>query len=143
MTIAGWTIPPVPRMRKPARRRNYGLVVWTTEAQTVMWTTQGHFEGTTEAYGSNYLSPTIQTDLDTVTTTDAVLLAEGFSWLQKSPANKPSARYGHAMTYDIYRDKTVLFGGYDSTGRRNDTWNGTALIGFRFMAHLHDCKMVS
>ena len=48
-------------------------------------------------------------------------------WTQQSPANSPSQRYIHSMTYDASRGQVVLFGGYSSTGIVNDTWlwNGT------------------
>ena len=34
----------------------------------------------------------------------------------------PSARAFHAMAYDPARGRVVLFGGWDSSGRRQDTW---------------------
>jgi murein DD-endopeptidase MepM/ murein hydrolase activator NlpD len=42
----------------------------------------------------------------------------GLTWSQKSTYPSPSARTGHAMVYDSYRQEVVLFGG-DSTG---ETW---------------------
>ena len=39
------------------------------------------------------------------------------------PYYKPSARSGHAMVYDSFNQKTILFGGYDEIfGLRNDLW---------------------
>ncbi len=48
-------------------------------------------------------------------------------WAQQSPANSPSQRYIHSMTYDAAHGQVVLFGGYSTTGIVNDTWlwNGT------------------
>ena len=43
-------------------------------------------------------------------------------WTEITPANSPSARLNHAMAYDSTRGKVVLFGGYDGSGRVNDTW---------------------
>jgi len=45
------------------------------------------------------------------------------TWANIGPSTHPSARWGHAMAYDAYRRRSVLFGGvdgsYDSLG---DTW---------------------
>lgn len=44
-------------------------------------------------------------------------------WLDRtSGAAAPSARSGHAMSYDGNRQVTVLFGGFDGTTYKNDTW---------------------
>ncbi|MGA7253174.1 MAG: kelch repeat-containing protein [Pseudolabrys sp.] len=48
-----------------------------------------------------------------------------YLWTQKEDIG-PSARFGHAMTYDSVRSRTVLFGGTlftgDQGGDINDTW---------------------
>jgi hypothetical protein len=48
-----------------------------------------------------------------------------FLWTQKEDIG-PSARFGHAMTYDSVRSRTVLFGGSSLIGGQvgsvNDTW---------------------
>jgi hypothetical protein len=48
-----------------------------------------------------------------------------FLWTQKEDIG-PSARFGHAMTYDSVRSRTILFGGGlligDQVGSVNDTW---------------------
>jgi len=48
-----------------------------------------------------------------------------FLWTQKEDIG-PSARFGHAMTYDSVRSRTVLFGGSLLVGGQvqsvNDTW---------------------
>jgi hypothetical protein len=36
---------------------------------------------------------------------------DGDTWIVRTPATRPPARYGHAMAYDAARGKTVLFGG--------------------------------
>jgi hypothetical protein len=48
------------------------------------------------------------------------------SWYQQSPANSPSQRYIHAMSYDATHSQVVLFGGFGN-GYLSDTWlwNGT------------------
>jgi len=50
------------------------------------------------------------------------------AWKQINPTVSPPARKLHAIVYDESRQKTVLFGGYDAGGRRNDLWeyNGSA-----------------
>ena len=54
-------------------------------------------------------------------TTPAV--AQGLDWTQVTPANSPSARSQHAMTYDSVRGKVVMFGGTDGIFNQvNDTW---------------------
>ena len=46
-----------------------------------------------------------------------------FLWTQKEDIG-PSARFGHAMTYDSVRSRTTLFGGLigGQIGSVNDTW---------------------
>ncbi|MEW5988762.1 MAG: kelch repeat-containing protein [Chloroflexota bacterium] len=44
-------------------------------------------------------------------------------WVERQPAHRPPARYGHAMVYDAARGVTVLFGGVgDYFVYLNDTW---------------------
>ncbi len=43
-------------------------------------------------------------------------------WHQLFPARSPSARHGHAMTYDSQRNRIVMFGGYSPAGVLDDTW---------------------
>ncbi len=45
------------------------------------------------------------------------------AWTPKSPVGdiKPSARYGHAMTY-LGGDQVLLFGGLTSSGPNDETW---------------------
>ena len=49
---------------------------------------------------------------------------DGTSWMQKSPASSPPARFAHTMVYDSARSQVLLFGGTtDYSGPyRNDTW---------------------
>ncbi len=42
-------------------------------------------------------------------------------WVQVASTG-PSARYGHAMVYDSFRQRTVLFGGNSGSGDLGDTW---------------------
>ena len=47
----------------------------------------------------------------------------GNIWNEIVLTNKPSARAGHAMVYDDYNQKTILFGGWSgNVGLTNDTW---------------------
>jgi len=47
----------------------------------------------------------------------------GTNWVQRSPANHPSVRYGHALVYDSARGVVVLFGGTENgQNRMGDTW---------------------
>jgi hypothetical protein len=44
------------------------------------------------------------------------------TWTERTPAGaKPSARYLHAMAYDVARSKVMLFGGFDGEYKQ-DTW---------------------
>jgi hypothetical protein len=43
-------------------------------------------------------------------------------WLKVNPPNAPPARAAMAMAYDEAGKKTVVFGGFDATSYRNDTW---------------------
>lgn len=106
-----------------------GEVQWAgTMVRSATWTTQNDFLNN-GASNTNYDGPTVRTD--TVVTDSgggAVRLGYGYSWLAKSPAVTPTARYGYGLAYDAKRDKTVLFGGFDSGGSRLDKtweWSGT------------------
>jgi hypothetical protein len=44
---------------------------------------------------------------------------DGSTWVQRSPATTPPARYAHAMAFDSARDRLVMFGG---SGTITDTW---------------------
>ncbi|MEW5761411.1 MAG: kelch repeat-containing protein, partial [Candidatus Thermoplasmatota archaeon] len=44
------------------------------------------------------------------------------SWTNAAPTNKPSARQSHAMAGIYNDDNVLLFGGYDDTGWKDDTW---------------------
>ena len=58
------------------------------------------------------------------TTLNDTWVWDGVSWTQKFPPIPPSARDGHAMSYDAARNETVLFGGFSpKTGAfLADTW---------------------
>lgn len=47
---------------------------------------------------------------------------DGSNWTEITPKDNPPARRFAAMVYDENIKKTVLFGGYDGTNYRNDTW---------------------
>lgn len=52
---------------------------------------------------------------------------DGNQWLQKAPGTSPNARAGHAMTFDYYRNKVVLYGGQDANGSTfAETWEWNA-----------------
>lgn len=44
------------------------------------------------------------------------------AWAEHHPAQSPPARAWTLMAYDAARRETVLFGGFDGTALRNDTW---------------------
>ena len=46
----------------------------------------------------------------------------GATWVELSPVQSPSARDGAGMTYDAALNRVILFGGQDSNGYFNDTW---------------------
>jgi hypothetical protein len=54
---------------------------------------------------------------------------DGTSWIQRTPLNAPSPRYGHVMVYDAGREHMVLFGGHLGTDGTSDDetweWDGT------------------
>jgi hypothetical protein len=53
----------------------------------------------------------------------ALSLAGSPAWTQLTPSGTlPSARNQHSAIYDSVRDRMVVFGGYDNSGRRNDVW---------------------
>lgn len=43
-------------------------------------------------------------------------------WLNVTPANSPTARYGHTMAYLDVSELILLFGGATEAGTANDTW---------------------
>ena len=47
---------------------------------------------------------------------------DGKTWKSITPKDSPTGRRFAAMVYDENIGKTVLFGGYDGTNHRNDTW---------------------
>jgi hypothetical protein len=46
----------------------------------------------------------------------------GTTWIELSPVQSPPAREGAGMTYDAALNRVILFGGEDSNGYFNDTW---------------------
>src|ERR1041385_1980516 len=55
---------------------------------------------------------------------------DGQDWRPVATTLSPTARTGHALTYDRARGRIVLFGGQTSGGPLSDTWefDGTAWI---------------
>lgn len=52
---------------------------------------------------------------------------DGSNWFRMAPASSPSARMQHAMAYDPFTARTILFGGTTGTpastaNHQNDTW---------------------
>ena len=49
---------------------------------------------------------------------------DGTNWLLRTPTTNPTARDGHAMTYDSSGSRVLLVGGppYGQTGSRVQTW---------------------
>tara|TARA_R110002072_G_scaffold217365_2_gene375002 strand:+ start:26046 stop:27362 length:1317 start_codon:yes stop_codon:yes gene_type:complete len=56
-----------------------------------------------------------------------VLSAQAPNWVQITPTTQPPGRQNSALAHDVQRGVSILFGGWDGTQRRNDTWewNGT------------------
>ena len=46
---------------------------------------------------------------------------DGATWIQRTPATSPPARFNHAMAFDAVRGRVVLFGGRGTFGL-DDTW---------------------
>lgn len=55
------------------------------------------------------------------------LSAQSTDWVQLNPTAQPVARQNSSIAFDTTRGVSVLFGGWDGSQRRNDTWewNGT------------------
>ena len=47
---------------------------------------------------------------------------DGTDWTDATPSRSPSSREGHAMVYDVARQRVVLFGGIGAEGRLDDVW---------------------
>ncbi|MGE0401567.1 MAG: kelch repeat-containing protein [Kofleriaceae bacterium] len=47
---------------------------------------------------------------------------DGFAWRALPASRRPSARWEHAMAYDVANDRVVLFGGRTAAGYSNETW---------------------
>jgi hypothetical protein len=49
---------------------------------------------------------------------------DGATWTQRNPPSSPTARSGHAMTFDARRGRVVLYGGVNqlTSTRFSDTW---------------------
>jgi hypothetical protein len=57
------------------------------------------------------------------TPTDEVWELAGPNWTQITPSGtQPTARYRHAMCYDINRNTMLMFGGLDNAGNQGDLW---------------------
>ena len=99
----------MPTMFPPARARA-GLVYDTARGNTIL------FGGAAGGYGQGE------------TPFGDMWSWNGTDWTQLTLATLPSARWGHAMTYDSARQVVVLYGGYGTNGILNDLWewDGTA-----------------
>ncbi|MFN3240353.1 MAG: kelch repeat-containing protein [Planctomycetota bacterium] len=47
---------------------------------------------------------------------------DGLSWSQLQPSQSPPPRYAHGMSYDPFRQKTIVYGGTVNFGYADDTW---------------------
>src|SRR5262245_27019680 len=48
---------------------------------------------------------------------------DGVNWTQRLPATRPAARANPGMAHDLFRNRTVIFGGTNAQGNRlGDTW---------------------
>ncbi len=47
---------------------------------------------------------------------------DGTEWVETTPGSSPPARSSHAMTFDVARDRTVVFGGGSDVAALSDTW---------------------
>ena len=85
----------------PAPRGNFALAYDSVRNRTVLFGGAGA--------GGSFLGDTWEYDGATQT------------WTQVFPAVSPTARYNAAMTFDVARGVSVLFGGYSGV-REGDTW---------------------
>ncbi|MGQ0796780.1 MAG: Kelch repeat-containing protein [Methanobacteriota archaeon] len=97
---------PVSASRSPPAREGHDLVYVDSSRRFLL------FGGRTEVG----LGPTGLLD-DTWSYDPA---ADG--WMERSPAERPSARTAYAMAYDARSDRTILFGGYTARGANDETW---------------------
>jgi hypothetical protein len=97
---SGWALVSLPS--RPPGRSNSGLAFDAARNRMVLF---GGWDGT------NYRQDTWEWD------------GSPTGWMQRSPATRPRARRGHALSYDASRGRVVVFGGRISTsGWANDTW---------------------
>ena len=47
---------------------------------------------------------------------------DGAAWTEAEPTSPGPARLNHILAYDSVRERTVVFGGHNSSGHRRDTW---------------------
>ncbi|MBI3891014.1 MAG: PKD domain-containing protein [Candidatus Wallbacteria bacterium] len=94
-----------PAANQPSQRGAHALAYDTARQRVVLF---GGYPG------DGYLNDTWEWD--------------GTTWARKQPntgspgSNQPSQRLHHGLVNDIARSRLVLFGGSDSGGRLNDTW---------------------
>ena len=72
------------------------------------------FGGYSNNTGGNLLNDTWGLTFSHITNT--------YTWMDLSPANPPSGRYGVAMKFDPASGQVILFGGGYLSGTDNDTW---------------------
>lgn len=115
---ANWTL--ITLTNKPSARDYHAVAYDPARAKVVLFGGQAIIETTTIISG---------TPITTTTTgrSNETWEWDGMNWGIKSPANEPSARYGHAMVYDSFRNEVILFGGESNSGYSDETWswNGT------------------
>lgn len=74
--------------------------------------------GVTVLFGGLFTQPNIENILSNDTWE-----YDGEVWVEVTPTNLPTARWGHSMIYDEAREVIVLFGGIDVDGNLlDDTW---------------------
>jgi len=104
---------------------------WTSNRPkhvTLPWPAQGWLEPNEPSFALAYDSDRKRTVLfqhpRSYEAKGTTLEWDGTTWIDRTPpdpAPSPPARFGHALTYDASRGKTVLFGGVN-TDRPRDVW---------------------
>lgn len=95
------------RVEGPTARAHHAMVFDPARGNTVLFGGQDFFpsSGTTAYFNDTWTW-------------------NGTAWTQLNPANRPSARSGHAMAWDASRSRVVLHGGFSPSNPNapNETW---------------------
>jgi len=75
-----------------------------------------------------YDSGAARTTMILVGSTPRIWTWDGAGWTSATPGGAPSARSGHALAWDDFRKRLVLFGGFAGTTAMGDTWEWDGVL---------------